>query len=153
MVQYAEYLGFDLTKNPDLRWLAEEAFDAPIPTGWASHTNADGELFYYSTSGRGTESTSTYEHPLDGHFKTLYSLLHTDQNGESAPPGAALNRRGTPTILEEEGEDRQLNWEHESDETTDAEQSGDDDGSDSAFSTPMKMLPKPDVEEAIPEDE
>ena len=151
MDQYAEYLGFDLSSFPELRWLAEEACDAPLPADWASHTDADGELFYYSTAGSGTDSTSTYDHPLDAHFKTLYSLMREERTG------LQLGRRDTPTIYEDVEEHQQTS-EAEGETASDADLSGSgDEGSDTpVFSTPSKSLHPDmshDTDDPIPEEE
>lgn len=135
--QHAEYLGFNLGSNPELLWLAEEACDAPLPAGWASHTDAEGELFYYSTTDNSAH-TSTYDHPLDNHFKTLYAILSSERSTQTELPAAAFDRRHTPTIYEEGEEHQQQGGTGES---ADAEtDSGDDDSDTAAFSTPSKLL-------------
>lgn len=141
--RYAEYLGFDLSSYPELLWLAEEACDAPLPADWASHTDANGEVFYYNTTGTAADSTSTYEHPLDGHFKTLYSIMSSQQSNQSELPAAPLDRRATLTIFEEGEEQHQhQTQEGDSEDSTGAEHSDseDDGGETAAFSTPSKQL-------------
>lgn len=155
MERYAEYLGFDLSSNPELLWLAEEACDAPLPADWASHTDAHGEVFYYNTTGTAADSTSTYEHPLDGHFKTLYSIMGSQQSTQSELPAAPLDRRVTPTIFE--GEEPQQVQEGESEDSTGAEHSDSEDdggGEMAAFSTPSKHLHgASDGDDPVPEDD
>jgi|EP01043_Picozoa_sp_COSAG02_P025309 hypothetical protein len=153
VAEHAEYLGFDLSSNPELLWLAEEACDAPLPADWASHTDAEGELFYYSTTGNGADSTSTYDHPLDGHFKTLYSILSSERSANTELPAAALDRRHTPTIYEESEEQQQA---RPVDESADVETDSGDDGSDmAAFSTPSKLLERSssDGDDPVPEED
>ena len=71
---HADYLGLDIHRHPQLAWLVEEAIEASLPAGWASSEDSQGQLFYYTTR-PGQEPRSTYEHPLDKHFKLLFNIL------------------------------------------------------------------------------
>jgi hypothetical protein len=143
-------------------WLAEEACEAPVPTGWASHTDADGELFYYSTSSTeagGDSAMSTYEHPLDEHYKALYKILAEGMYGNvlqdmKAATAAGSAEAGVPG--------RGDNLDEIIEEETDEEDFDDGDDIDAAsFSTPSKTLevelsslhPDDVDEDPVPEDE
>ena len=71
---HADYLGCDIRAHPKLAWLVEEAIEASLPAGWAASEDSQGQLFYYTTR-PGQEPRSTYEHPLDKHFKLLFAIL------------------------------------------------------------------------------
>lgn len=89
VAQHAAYLGFDLHAHPELLWLAEEASEAPVPAGWAAHTDAEGQVFYYSTEKRdGSPPPSTYDHPLDEHYRMLYAIM---SGVPSAAPGGGAS--------------------------------------------------------------
>ena len=71
---HADYLGCDIRAHPKLAWLVEETIEASLPAGWAASEDSQGQLFYYTTR-LGQEPRSTYEHPLDKHFKLLFNIL------------------------------------------------------------------------------
>lgn len=65
-----------LTKRlmlPDvnLLWIAEEALCAALPEGWGEYTDAEGNPFYYHA----TTGVSTWEHPLDEYYRSLFMKL------------------------------------------------------------------------------
>ena len=62
------YLGIDTVKHGSLLWIAEAALCAPLPKGWAEYTDNKGNVYFHKAS----EGTSTWEHPLDNHFRDLY---------------------------------------------------------------------------------
>ncbi|CAG9465411.1 unnamed protein product [Pedinophyceae sp. YPF-701] len=52
----------------DLLYIAEWALAAPLPAGWTSHADQDGNEYYHDAS----TGVSTYTHPLDGEFRAFY---------------------------------------------------------------------------------
>jgi hypothetical protein len=50
---------------------AEEALTAALPEGWTEHTDASGNSFYFNAS----TGSSTWEHPLDEYYRSLFLKL------------------------------------------------------------------------------
>lgn len=69
--EYGEGLGVDADVDPDLHWVVEEAFNAPLPTSWTEHVDDDGRIyFFHETSGE-----SSWEHPMDAVYRELVGLV------------------------------------------------------------------------------
>lgn len=70
---YCSSLGLDLDCEEDeaILWLAQEAFDAPLPANWAEYTNEEGRVYYCKHK----SSVSTWEHPMDCVYRELVSLV------------------------------------------------------------------------------
>jgi hypothetical protein len=51
--------------------VAEEALTAALPEGWTEHTDASGNSFYFNAS----TGSSTWEHPLDEYYRSLFLKL------------------------------------------------------------------------------
>mmetsp|Transcript_18787 Transcript_18787/g.52341 ORF Transcript_18787/g.52341 Transcript_18787/m.52341 type:complete len:703 (+) Transcript_18787:453-2561(+) len=49
LTQYARYLGINPVYDSDLLWIAEQAYDAPLPANWAEAQDQDGNIYYYNT--------------------------------------------------------------------------------------------------------
>lgn len=62
-------------QEPALLPLARAALLAPLPAGYTVHLDAAGNEFFCCTATR----TSTYEHPLDGHFRELAARQRRQQ--------------------------------------------------------------------------
>ncbi|CAE7586189.1 SAC9, partial [Symbiodinium necroappetens] len=45
-------------------WIAEEAYNAPLPPGWTEHVDANGRTYFYNTNLR----ESLWKHPMDQEF-------------------------------------------------------------------------------------
>jgi hypothetical protein len=59
-----------LSADTSLR-VAEEALTAALPEGWTEHTDASGNSFYFNAS----TGSSTWEHPLDEYYRSLFLKL------------------------------------------------------------------------------
>jgi len=70
-VDYARYIGMDPIGDVNLLWIAEEALCASLPEGWTEHTDQNGNTFYYN----GTSGQSSWEHPLDEYYRSLFLKL------------------------------------------------------------------------------
>ncbi|KAF6252107.1 hypothetical protein COO60DRAFT_558813 [Scenedesmus sp. NREL 46B-D3] len=68
VAQYAAYLGMDAQQDAGLLYIAEQALTAPCPEGWTVHLDGDGNEFFHNP----TTQASTYEHPMDQHYRELY---------------------------------------------------------------------------------
>lgn len=75
VLEYAEYLGMDVTADAELLWIADEALSAPDPQGWEQRQDPKGNVFFLH------ENTGTIltEHPLDHHYQQLYYQLKEKQ--------------------------------------------------------------------------
>jgi len=67
----ARHLGIDPVFDTDLLFIAEKAFDAPLPTGWSAHHDPQGNEYYYDAK----NGTTCWEHPMENHFRTM-ALQH-----------------------------------------------------------------------------
>lgn len=73
----------DPTVDTGLLWIAEAALCAPLPEGWSEYTDAKGNVYFHKAS----EGASTWEHPLDSHFRKMYKEERANPSGrEAAPP-------------------------------------------------------------------
>ena len=79
ILAYARYLGLDPVQDRELLWVAQQAVVAPLPEGWREvrpeEEGGAAESYYYNAR----EGVSTYEHPLDGHFRTLVGQLRSQK--------------------------------------------------------------------------
>lgn len=100
VVEYAAMLHVDLTAEPELQWIAEEFWQAPLPEGWAEYEDAEGQPFY-SNHGAGrddgkatdgkTDAVSQWEHPLQRYYHSLVWMTREgndllDQRKRAEPP-------------------------------------------------------------------
>ena len=67
IIKMSEYLGIRVLSEPSLLWIAADAFSAPLPTGWTTHRDTSGRMFFHNS----TSNASQWDHPLDGHFRRL----------------------------------------------------------------------------------
>jgi hypothetical protein len=70
-----------LLQEPELLYIAEEALVAPVPPGWTVHLDAAQNEYFHNATSR----ESTYEHPLDQHYRQLCE----DKRREKHPGGGA----------------------------------------------------------------
>mmetsp|Transcript_28526 Transcript_28526/g.46232 ORF Transcript_28526/g.46232 Transcript_28526/m.46232 type:complete len:173 (+) Transcript_28526:124-642(+) len=84
-LRYAEYLGVDPANDFDLLWIVNEAWNAPLPSGWTEHVGPNGHVFYYNSD---TDS-SQWLHPLDEVYREhiARSRTHDDKILRSADKG------------------------------------------------------------------
>ena len=101
VAQYADYLGIDVAAEKNLLWIAHRCMLAPLPQGWQEFTAEDGSSFYHNTD---TDETS-WDHPLDGHFKQLVADTRAGTAGMSPEREAQLrqifariDRNGASTV-------------------------------------------------------
>lgn len=67
VAEYAEFLGIDVEKEPDLLWIAKQGVSAPVPSPWKACTQNKDDIFYFNFE----TSESIWDHPLDEKFKAL----------------------------------------------------------------------------------
>eukprot|EP00276_Gloeochaete_wittrockiana_P024027 CAMPEP_0184365834 /NCGR_PEP_ID=MMETSP1089-20130417/150783_1 /TAXON_ID=38269 ORGANISM="Gloeochaete wittrockiana, Strain SAG46.84" /NCGR_SAMPLE_ID=MMETSP1089 /ASSEMBLY_ACC=CAM_ASM_000445 /LENGTH=251 /DNA_ID=CAMNT_0026707211 /DNA_START=248 /DNA_END=999 /DNA_ORIENTATION=- len=84
--KYAEYLGVDPTYDSDLLHIVEQAWNAPLPSGWTEHVSPDGSVFYYHEE----SDTSQWVHPMDEKYRDYIADLIT--NDEDTHYNQAVSR-------------------------------------------------------------
>lgn len=62
-------------QDAGLLYIAELALTAPCPDGWTVHLDNDGSEFFYNP----TTQASTYEHPMDQHYRDMYQQKKQEQ--------------------------------------------------------------------------
>eukprot|EP00931_Biecheleriopsis_adriatica_P005534 TRINITY_DN107033_c0_g1_i1.p1 TRINITY_DN107033_c0_g1~~TRINITY_DN107033_c0_g1_i1.p1 ORF type:complete len:1559 (+),score=429.79 TRINITY_DN107033_c0_g1_i1:111-4679(+) len=67
MLEYVTGLGIDPIKEADFLWIAEEAFNAPLPPSWSEHQDDQNRIYFHNAS----TGDSTWKHPLDGLFREI----------------------------------------------------------------------------------
>eukprot|EP00930_Biecheleria_cincta_P056065 TRINITY_DN4224_c2_g4_i1.p1 TRINITY_DN4224_c2_g4~~TRINITY_DN4224_c2_g4_i1.p1 ORF type:complete len:1123 (-),score=268.71 TRINITY_DN4224_c2_g4_i1:286-3654(-) len=67
MLSYAHSLGIDHVRESEMMWIAEEAYNAPLPPGWTEHQDEDGRTYFYNTELR----QSVWQHPMDDVFMDI----------------------------------------------------------------------------------
>ena len=83
-MEYAVYLGIDVQTEGHLLWIAEEGLRAPLPPGFTEHVDADGTPFFCDAA----TQESSWEHPLDRHYRDLIAQ-HRAAAGGGAPSASA----------------------------------------------------------------
>lgn len=99
--QYCEFIGLDLTEDPDLIWIAKEGLTAPLPAGWKQYRSKKDEnvVFFFNT----TTGDSIFDHPSDQYYKELYlkekkkKMKEAKKKKKSDNPASVSN----PTSVEE----------------------------------------------------
>lgn len=88
LLEMGDYLGIDLTRDPELLPIAAQALCAPLSEGWDEATAEDGRTYYYHYDG-----TTSWEHPNDEHFFDCVDLQLSNKKHRSrgsTPVSAAL---------------------------------------------------------------
>eukprot|EP00929_Paragymnodinium_shiwhaense_P000605 TRINITY_DN100859_c0_g1_i1.p1 TRINITY_DN100859_c0_g1~~TRINITY_DN100859_c0_g1_i1.p1 ORF type:complete len:572 (-),score=167.50 TRINITY_DN100859_c0_g1_i1:98-1759(-) len=67
VLEYAEFLGIDVDKEPQLMWIAKEGVVAPVPHPWKACTENEEDVFYFNFE----TSESIWDHPSDDKFKRM----------------------------------------------------------------------------------
>lgn len=77
--EYAEYLGIDAVVEENILWIAKKCMNAPLPKGWKEFTDDQGQSYFHHE----TKNETSWDHPLDSHFKQLVKDTR-DRMAESA---------------------------------------------------------------------
>ncbi|NXE26600.1 CE164 protein, partial [Ardeotis kori] len=65
---FAQEIGIDPKKEPELMWLAEEAIMAPLPAEWKPcKDTTTGDIYYFNFA----TGLSTWDHPCDDPYRQL----------------------------------------------------------------------------------
>ncbi|AYU77888.1 hypothetical protein, conserved [Leishmania donovani] len=84
--EYAEYIGIDPAKEPELMWIAKEGLRAALPDGWRACQTDDNEVYYFNFQ----TGESLWDHPMDEHFKTQVVNERAKRGGGGSSAGAAV---------------------------------------------------------------
>lgn len=86
LANYAEDIGIDLAKYPDLVWLAMEGFKAPPPDGWKLMLDQQSGKEYYFNFDTGT---SSWSHPADELYRKRAAEEVAKMEQTTAAPDSA----------------------------------------------------------------
>merc|ERR1719440_2298199 len=67
MLEYVKGLDIDPVKESDMLWIAEEAFNAPLPPNWSEHFDDQGRVYFHN----GATGESAWQHPMDDMFRQV----------------------------------------------------------------------------------
>eukprot|EP00435_Cladocopium_sp_Y103_P034479 s143_g8.t3 len=81
--EFAKSLGVD-AEDGDLLWVAKEAFEAPLPSGWSEHLDPEGRVYFFSQ----VTQQSSWSHPMDDVFRELIQLIKSVRRLD--PPEASV---------------------------------------------------------------
>lgn len=68
--EYAKSLGVH-SADADLAWVVREAFEAPLPTSWTEHVDAEGRVYFFNQ----VSEESTWSHPMDVVYRELIAFI------------------------------------------------------------------------------
>lgn len=78
--EYALSLGVRDVQDVDLAWVVREAFEAPLPTDWTEHVDAEGRVYFFNQ----ISEESTWSHPMDSVYRELIELIQSVKGEERA---------------------------------------------------------------------
>ncbi|KPA76251.1 hypothetical protein ABB37_07993 [Leptomonas pyrrhocoris] len=84
--EYAEFIGIDPAKEPELMWIAREGLRAPLPEGWRACQTDDNEVYYFNFQ----TGDSLWDHPMDEHYKEKVTTERAKHRGGGGKGGSAL---------------------------------------------------------------
>ncbi|XP_069732483.1 centrosomal protein of 164 kDa isoform X2 [Phaenicophaeus curvirostris] len=67
VLDYAQGIGIDPEKEPELLWLAREGIMAVLPPEWKPCEDVTGEVYYFNFA----NGQSSWDHPSDDHYREL----------------------------------------------------------------------------------
>eukprot|EP00741_Cyanophora_paradoxa_P018192 tig00021038_g17565.t1 len=89
----ALHLGIDEEDISEYGWIAEQAANAPLPSGWTEHDDGAGNIYFYCWE----TDESSWAHPSEDYYRQLYVNLRrlgSGSAGRRAPAPAAPPRAG-----------------------------------------------------------
>eukprot|EP00873_Tetraselmis_striata_P035234 jgi/Tetstr1/455498/TSEL_042326.t1 len=93
----------DLARDSDLLWIAEQALQAPLPTNWSQYyDNASGNDYFVND----ITGVTTWEHPLDEHFRALYVQMSGEKEAAAMKAQLADVRR----VAKQRAEERRVGF-------------------------------------------
>ncbi|KPI89061.1 hypothetical protein ABL78_1797 [Leptomonas seymouri] len=91
--EYAEFIGIDVAKEPELMWIAKEGLRAPLPDGWRACQTDDSEVYYFNFQ----TGDSLWDHPMDEHYKEKVITERAKHRSGSKGGGGALGLAAAPS--------------------------------------------------------
>lgn len=85
--EYGRSLGVDLVRSPDLLYIVQQAFDAPLPGSWSEHMDEEGRVYFFQEA----SSQSTWEHPTDAVYRELIGLVLRVRQDPPADPATVVH--------------------------------------------------------------
>jgi len=76
ILEYAQYLGMNLTTDQEFFWIAKEGLKAPVPKPWKPCRTPKGNIYYFNFE----SGQSSWEHPMDAEFKKKYKQEKEKKN-------------------------------------------------------------------------
>ncbi|XP_066228686.1 centrosomal protein of 164 kDa isoform X5 [Saccopteryx leptura] len=67
ILEFAQEIGIDPVKEPELMWLAREGIKVPLPVDWKVCQDITGDIYYFNFA----NGQSTWDHPCDEHYRNL----------------------------------------------------------------------------------
>ncbi|NWU88818.1 CE164 protein, partial [Upupa epops] len=67
---FAQEIGIDPEKEPELLWLAKQGLMEQMPPEWKPCQNANGDIYFFNFA----DGRSVWEHPCDSQYRQLVLL-------------------------------------------------------------------------------
>ncbi|KAI8832339.1 hypothetical protein BJ741DRAFT_536193, partial [Chytriomyces cf. hyalinus JEL632] len=109
VIEYAKFLGMDVSRDQQLFWIARESLKAPLPKEWKpwfsvqhaatnstltkmgknflfvpTSKSANGDIYFFNF----TTGESSWEHPCDDHYRQLYFRERKKYSGVGGSGGS-----------------------------------------------------------------
>ena len=97
IAEYAVFLGIDPERDPELLWIAQQAYFAPLPPPWTEHTDPQGNVYFYNPA----SEESTWAHPLEETYRALAAKWLEEKylattRASNSPPTAFFQQPRNP---------------------------------------------------------
>ncbi|KAH7283161.1 hypothetical protein KP509_35G064500 [Ceratopteris richardii] len=93
LMEYATWLGIDLSRHKNLLWIAKEGLLATLPSDWKPCLTEEEEIYYYNFA----TGQSIWNHPCDEYYRQVYNEeveKLNKQNHNQKSTGGSTNLRG-----------------------------------------------------------
>jgi hypothetical protein len=84
LCDYAEWIGIDPEREPELMWIADKGLHAPVPRDWVLKKDPQGNLFYVNTATNQVQK----DHPADAQYRRLAEEERAKRGGTSTGFGS-----------------------------------------------------------------
>ncbi|KAJ3235604.1 hypothetical protein HDU81_000304 [Chytriomyces hyalinus] len=107
IIEYAKFIGMDVTRDQHLFWIARESLKAPLPKEWKPCKSANGDIYFFNF----TTGESSWEHPCDDHYRQLYFRERKKYSNGVGGSGGSLSELSKPIKRASAVHERQPNEE------------------------------------------
>ncbi|KAJ3254107.1 hypothetical protein HDU77_004262 [Chytriomyces hyalinus] len=104
IIEYAKFLGMDVSRDQQLFWIARESLKAPLPKEWKPCKSPNGDIYFFNF----TTGESSWEHPCDDHYRQLYFRERKKYSGVGGS-GGSLSELSKPIKRASTVHERQAN--------------------------------------------